>query len=582
MMRLATVMAWLRWRLLLNLLRPTKRRDALERASRALQVIGPIVVFLIFIPGVILAGFVGGLAGWYLPQTGSFHRPVLAILRTILSMELLLALLAPLLRAAQGSTLNLTRLLLLPVPVRALYASEALGAFVNPWLAILTTSSLLLPVGMAVAGELRGAATALLAAAGILAFLSGLETLASSSASLLFRDRRRGEIATFALMASLAGAAFLPGLLATFGPVKRRLPDAGSIEEKAAQAAPEKGRQPEAPGWSGKPLPLWALAYPPELYARCVALSADRRPGAALLPLLPLLLWACGAHAIGSRLHRRLLETPEVSSSRRRGSGAVVSWPQFPGLSDAASAVAVSQVHLVFRTVQGKIQFCVLPVVILVLGLLWHRHPPQLTPSGPPLPVGLLLAALGILLAMMTLEGTLLNQFAMDRAGLTLEFLSPISDRELILGKAAAGAFLLASRALPAMLVAALVAPGGSIFLWLSLPFVALSLVAVMAPLGAILSALFPRAVDLGKIVKQNQPHPLAAILGMFGNLFAMVPILGLVAGALFLLQSAALALLFVMLWTGVALLISLPLMRLAENLLARRRENLALVAQGR
>ena len=180
MMRIAAVMAWLRWRLLLNLLRPTKRRDALERASRAFQAIGPIVVFLIFIPGVILAGFAGCVLGWYLPQAGNFHRPVLTVLRMILSIELILALLAPLLRAAQGSTLNLTRLLLLPVPVRALYASEVLGTFVNPWLAMLMTGSLLLPVGMAAAGELRGAGTALAAAAGILAFLSGLETLASS------------------------------------------------------------------------------------------------------------------------------------------------------------------------------------------------------------------------------------------------------------------------------------------------------------------------------------------------------------------------------------------------------------------
>jgi len=582
MMRTAAVMAWLRWRLLLNLLRPTKRRDALERASRAFQVIGPIVVFLIFVPAIILAGFAGGLLGWYLPQTGNFHRPVLTVLRVILSIELMLALLAPLLRAAQGSTLNLSRFLLLPVPVRALYASEVLGTFVNPWLAILMTGSLLLPVGMAVAGELRGAGTTLVAAAGILALLSGVETLASSSASLLFRDRRRGEIATFTLMALLAVVAFLPGLLATFEPVKRRLPDAKSIEERAAQAAPEKSRPPEPPGWSGKPLPLWSLAYPPELYARCVALSADRRPGAALLPLLPLLLWACGTHWIGSGLHRRLLETPEVSSPRRRGTGAVASWPQFPGLSNAASAVAVSQVRMVSRSVQGRIQLCILPLVILVLGFLWRRQPQKLIPEGSPLPLGLLLAGFGIFLAMMTLEGTLLNQFAMDRAGLTLEFLSPITDREMILGKAAAGAFLIASRAVPAMLIAALLAPGGSIFLWLSLPFAALALFAVMAPLGAILSLLFPRAVDPGRLAKQNQPHPVAAILGMFGNLFAMGPILGLVAGAVFLLESAALALVFVMLWTGVALLIALPLMRLAERLLARRRENLALVAQGK
>ncbi|MCI0658147.1 MAG: hypothetical protein L0170_13935, partial [Acidobacteria bacterium] len=446
----------------------------------------------------------------------------------------------------------------------------------------LTAGSLLLPVGMALAGELSGACTTLAAAAGILVLLSGLETLVSSSASLLFRDRRRAEIATFVLMATLAAVSFLPGLLTTFGPAKRRLPDAKRIEQKASQASPEKSNRPEAPGWSGKPLPLWALAYPPELYARCVALSADHRSGAAVLPLAPLLLWAAGIHWLGARLYRRILETPEVSTPRRRGRGAVVSWPRFPGLSDAASAVAVTQVRLVFRSVQGKIQFCVLPMVILVMGLLWLRHPEDLARGGSSLPVGLLLAVAGLFFAMMTLEGTLLNQFAMDRAGLTLEFLSPISDRDMILGKAAAGAVLVASRAFPAMLVAALLAPGGSIFLWLSLPFAALALFALMAPLGAILSALLPRPVDPGKITKQNQPHFVASILGMVGNLFAMGPIAGLAAGAVFLLESPALALVFIVLWTGVALMISLSLLRLAERLLARRRENLVLVAQGR
>jgi hypothetical protein len=75
-------------------------------------------------------------------------------------------------------------------------------------------------------------------------------------------------------------------------------------------------------------------------------------------------------------------------------------------LSDAASAVAVAQVRLVFRSVQGKIQCCVLPLVILVMGLLWLRHPQGLAQAGSPLPVGLLLASSGIFFAMMTLGGT--------------------------------------------------------------------------------------------------------------------------------------------------------------------------------
>jgi hypothetical protein len=582
MIRTAQVMGWLRWRLLINLLKPTRKRDTLERASRAIQVLGPLVLFLIFIPAVILAGFAGGLAGFFLTQSGGFHRPILSILRAALMFEIFLTVLAPLLRAAQGSTPNLARFLLLPIPVRDLYVTEALGALADPWMAILASAALFLPLGMILAGEVAAAGVALLAGAGLLMFLSGLGTLFASLASLVFRDRKRGELATFILMASLAILGFLPGLLATLEPVKRHLPDARKIEAQTGRAPTRGPANVDGPGWSGRAVPAWALAYPPELFVRSVAQGADHRARRALLPLAALLLWTAGIHAIGARTYRRLLETPEVSSPRRRARAGMVFWPVVPGISPAASAIAISQVRLVFRTVQGKIQTCILPLVILVMGILWLRRSGELAPAGFPFPVGLLLATFGIFLALLTLEGTLLNQFAMDRAGLTLEFLAPISDRDLILGKAAAGAILAASRAIPCVLIAAILAPGGSIFLWLSLPMAGLALLAVMTPLGAILSTLLPRPVDPGRLAKQNQPHPVAALLGMLGNLLALGPIAALGFAGVFLLHSPAMALLLVSLWTGVVLLISIPLMRLAERFLASRRENLALVAQGR
>jgi hypothetical protein len=198
------------------------------------------------------------------------------------------------------------------------------------------------------------------------------------------------------------------------------------------------------------------------------------------------------------------------------------------------------------------------------------------------LPMGLLLAIFGLFLALLTLEGTLLNQFAMDRAGLTLEFLSPLSDRDLILGKAAGGVILGASRAIPSVVLAAALAPGGSIFLWLSLPSAAVALFAIMAPVGAILSALFPKTVNLGRIGKQSKPHPVASMLGMLCSLTAMIPIAGLALLCVSFLKSPALALVALTAYAVAAVLISIPLMRLAERVLARRRENLALVAQGR
>jgi len=580
MIRVASVMAWLRWRLLLNHLRPTRRRDALERASRAFEVIGPVILLVLFLPGLLLAAFGGGAAGYFLPRAAGHQRQILMIVRTILSIELFMTLLAPMLRAAQGSMPNLERFLLLPIPRRYLYISDALGALGNPWLALLSAGVLLLPVGMGMAGLPLEGCVALAAGLGILLFLSGAETCFLSLASLLFRDRRRAEVASFVLVAVMASLSFLPALFSTLQRDGRRAAGV-TIEQSAEETKPVASQS--SSGGRLAPLSLWGLAYPPELYARSILRCADGLPAAALVPLTVLLLWGGLTHAAGLKLYERLLETPEVSSPRRRGSGLSVAWPRVPLLSDAASAIAVAEVRLVFRSVQGKIQFFILPMVMLVMSVLWTRRPESaLFPAGVPLPAGLMLATLGVFFAMMTLEGTLLNQFAMDRAGLTLAFLSPISDRDLILGKAAAGAFLVASRALPAMLVAALMVPGGSVFLWLALPFMALALYAWMAPLGAILSAIFPRPVNAGKIVKQNQPHAMASILGMIGNLVAVVPAMGLAGVALFLLQSPALVLLFVMLYAGLALLLSTLLLRVAARVLARRRENLALVAQGR
>ena len=104
----------------------------------------------------------------------------------------------------------------------------------------------------------------------------------------------------------------------------------------------------------------------------------------------------------------------------------------------------------------------------------------------------------------------------------------------------------------------------------------------LLAPCGAILSALLPKTMDIGRIGQAGKPHPAASFLGVLCILAGAMPAAALVLGALLLFESPALALLLVALWAGVAAALSLPFFRLAESLLARRRENLALVAAGR
>ena len=67
MIRILRAMVWLRLRLLANALRPTRRRDGLEHVSRAFQVVGPLLLLLLLIPGLAVMGFLGYFGGWLMP-----------------------------------------------------------------------------------------------------------------------------------------------------------------------------------------------------------------------------------------------------------------------------------------------------------------------------------------------------------------------------------------------------------------------------------------------------------------------------------------------------------------------------------
>jgi hypothetical protein len=580
MIRFARNMAWLRWRLTVNALRPTGRRDRLERASRALEVIGPALLLALFLPALLLSGFLGLIGGWFLSQA-DHHRPILFLLRVVFGFEILLSLLAPLLRAAQGSLPGLTRFLLLPVSRSSLYATEAASTLVDPWLALFVCGALGLSAGILASAGPAPAAIALAVGAAGIGLLSGLSVLCATTAHLLFRDRRRGEMASVLLLGMIAVAGMLPALLSLRDPARRRGIDI-EIRPAPAERKSENSSRREAPGGPEGPLTARTLIYPPELYARGIGLAATGRPAAGALPLIPLALLATAAHFVAMRLHRRLLETPEVQSSRRRGGAFGVEWRRFPGLSPAASAVAAAQVRVVHRSVQGKISLCVMPVVILALGTIWSRLPAEAMLRRFPLPLGVQLAAFGVLFSILSLESATLNQFAMDRTGLALTFLSPVSDSEILDGKAAGNALLLASRAIPCMVAAALTAPGGSLLLWLAVPPAGAAVYSFLAPGAAFLSALFPKAVDLGRMGQRSKPHPVASLLGMLFLAAGTAPAAGLALVGILLFGSPTVTLALVAGWAVAAVLLARPLRRSAARLLGRRRENLSLVAQGR
>ena len=292
MIRFFRALAWLRWRLFLNTLRKTRRRDSLERASRVFQVVVPVLFFLFLVPGALVLAILAMVGGWILGTPGGQHGPVLITIRLFLAVACAVMLLAPLLRAVQGSTPNLTRFLLLPIPRGSFYVCEAMAGFGDPWLAVQTPGILLLPVGILAAGRPGAAVLALAAGVALLGMLTGLGALASSFAYLLFRNRHRAELISVVLMILLSVSGMLPGLFSISDSGKRHPPVKGHAETRPARKAPPDGKL----GWSGEVLPAWALAFPPELYVRSLGLGADRRSPAGLLPLALLAVVAAGVH----------------------------------------------------------------------------------------------------------------------------------------------------------------------------------------------------------------------------------------------------------------------------------------------
>ena len=174
-----------------------------------------------------------------------------------------------------------------------------------------------------------------------------------------------------------------------------------------------------------------------------------------------------------------------------------------------------------------------------------------------------------------------MNQFAIDRAGLTLTLLAPVDTMTLLRGKAVGNAVdrrdsrrrllhrrrAAASRRRPGAVGVHSAHRDRRLPDW-------------SAPIAAILSAIFPRAVDLNSIGRGSNAHGAAGLLGMLAFVAAAAPgtLLAMLVGVG--LQRPILAPLAVVVWMVVALGISLVLFRLAADIFDRRRENLGLTSQ--
>lgn len=193
---------------------------------------------------------------------------------------------------------------------------------------------------------------------------------------------------------------------------------------------------------------------------------------------------------------------------------------------------------------------------------------------------GLALATFGGVLCLLSILPFALNQFAVDRAGLTLTLLSPISDRDLLIGKAVGNGLVAAVPGLACFVLAFAIFHDAPLVLWLNLVPAFVATYVASTPVAAALSAILPRSVNLNSIGRGSNAHGLAAVVGMVTILAAGLPALALTLLAVRLLHTPALALLLVSAWCALVVFASRLLFGVAARIFASRRENLSLVVR--
>lgn len=562
MIPLLRAFAWLRWREFLNSFRGTRRRDALERGARAASALAPIVLAIVFAPGLLGLGVLA-LAAGYLLGGGSgggetdTALTIRAILGAFLATISVVVLVAPMIRSVSRKDLSLTRLLLLPIPRPLLHVLDLAAGVMDPWIALVVPVVLLLPAGLAAAGAIGSAAIALVAGLVLLSFYLALGSCVSHALSLLYRDRRRGELVSLLILVSLSSIGFVPALLG------------------GHWGAGRDGSEREAPS-----ITITRFA-PSALYGRAIQ-PRDGLASSRAVPLGALVLLTAALYGISWSAYRRLLDSPQGGPSRRARASARTFAPSIPGIGPAASAVAVAKVRLSLRTIQGKMAVFYTPVGMLVAAVAMSRLTEGgLVSSLGPHP-GPVLATIATLFALLSMQNLLLNQFAADGAGLTLELLSPIAGRDIVVGNAVGLGLFFGGSTLFYLAVTALFVPDRSPWLWVASLLVALSAYLVFAPVAALLSALFPKVVDLGRIGSASNASPAASLLGLLLTALAALPPILLGALGLVVLDSPRLTFALVAGWTLFSAALSVLLVRLAAGAFTARQENLAMVAAGR
>ena len=540
----------------MNSLERTGSRDKMERFSAAIAQLGPIVTVILTIPSALALAGAAAYAGWALAG-GQDRTLAFEVLRYLLFLAAVLTLVGPLLLPAAERT-NAVRLLLLPISRPLLYAAQGATVIADPWIALTLPVVLFLPAGLAAGGAIGSSFAVALAGLLFLLVLIGGALLASAIMHLVMRNRRRGELLALALLMLVPALSLLPGTLAGS--------DSGPSGEADRQRVARWVSTLER-----RALPL----APSELYVRATR-AAALSPGTAFGAIAALALAAGLVHGAGLLVFGRVLDAPGASSSHRRGHAPRRRAWRIPGLSPQTSAVAVNQIRLVLRTPRGR-SILLSPLMLFVMFSLFMWRASTADLGFIRLGSGTALAVFASWVSLVAILPMAMNQFSVDRAGLTLALLAPIGDAELLRGKAIGNGVIAAVPTWICTAGAALMFGEGQPAVWLAIPIGLLAAYLVVSPVAAVLSALFPRAVNLNSIGTGSNAHGAAGFLGFlaFTAAAALTLLLGLAAMRWL---DARLLPVVMLLWCGLCAVVAWLLFIPARAVFARRRENLVLM----
>lgn len=558
--------AWLRWRTFMNAIERSERVDRVARFSRALEALGPIVVAVMMIPAALMAIVFGMATGYGLAGGEMWGVPLMHAMRIVLFGVILFTVMGPIVLPSGRGIASLPRLLLLPVPHRVLFAGELLGGLAEPWTLLGSLAIVMVAVGALVAGHVTLALVAALGGAALIMALLAIGALSGALLHVMMRDRKRGEWIVVAFFTLIPLAAMAPAMIA------------GASADGAGW---EEEFESRMEGMLETPANGALAAFPGELFMATVARTAGATPGNAALPIAGLALMTAAAVAGGWTLWKRTIDRGGISRGRSKEAHAGAGVPSsLRMMLTPRRAVAFTFLQHVLRTARGRTT--VLPSVIMTLvfaGFVGAQGGMML--GKIPLSDGFSIAVFGVLMAFLTMIQLWMNQFAIDKAGLTMLCLQPLTTREILGGKMAGAAALVAALAALPIIAGLAVGASRSFEYWMVLVIGSVAAFMVIAPLAAIISAVFPKHVDLASIGQKSNAHAAAGFIGMLAVMAAAAPAAATAVLGFRVMKSGYAAVGLTAAWLVIAAGLHWGLRKMAVRVFENRRESLMAVARG-